>query len=100
MENFDPEVHIATTGTGIVPFFRSRTPEKESDVELRGGHAYSISKVDSKNERIILVNPYNTSRQMELTFSQFKRRFTLLFIARIDNAKLLKNMEHLGEEKS
>lgn len=93
LENFDPEIHIATVSTKrgvgrILGTYRARGTKKF----FVPGHAYSVSRVDPENKIITLANPWDTSKPIELTFDQFKDTFSALFAIRIDSAKLLKNM--------
>lgn len=111
LENFDPEIHIATA---VTKFFDRRTliakVAGKLGLSLEGqvkgayraeetlkffvpGHSYSISKVDRQKKIVTLANPWDTSKPIDLTFGQFKKTFCRLEAIRIDNAKLLKNME-------
>lgn len=99
LENFDPEVHIATASTKHGGrrsnwFLRAKGSEKF----LVPGHAYSISHVDTKKKMVILANPWDTSKPIELTFDQFKKNLSALKAIRIDNAKLLRNMKNVEEK--
>ncbi len=98
LENFDPEVHMATTSTkpdtsGIAG--RRRT--KKTLEFLVPNHAYSISSVDTEKKMVNLANPWDTSKPIELSFNQFKENFSAFNAIRIDSAKLLKSMK--GVEK-
>lgn len=94
LENFDPEVHMATVSTKHgVGIYRAKGTAKF----LVPGHAYSISSVDTEKKMVNLANPWDTSRPVELTFDQFKENFSALNAIRIDSAKLLKSMK--GVEK-
>lgn len=98
LENFDPEIHIATAATEhkTSEFFRIRGTRKY----LISGHAYSISSVDSQRKVVVLANPWDTSRPTELTFDQFKENFPNFLAVRIDSARLLKNMKSVVERKA
>lgn len=94
LENFDPEVHMATVSTKHgAGFYRAKGTAKF----LVSGHAYSVSSVDTEKKMVSLANPWNTSKPIELTFDQFKENFSTLNAIRIDSAKLLKSMR--GVEK-
>lgn len=98
LENFDPEVHMATVSTkrgvgNVTGFYRAKGTAKF----LVPGHAYSISSVDAENKRVSLANPWDTSKPIDMTFDQFKENFSGLKAIRIDSARLLKNMK--GVEK-
>lgn len=98
LENFDPEIHMATVSTkhgigNIAGFYKAKGNKKL----LVSGHAYSISDVDAKRKIISLANPWDTSEFINLTFDQFKENFSALNAIRIDSAKLLKSMR--GVEK-
>lgn len=98
LENFDPEVHMATVSTkhgvgNVTGFYRVK-----GTVEfLVSGHAYSISGVDTEKNMVNLANPWDTSEPIELSFDQFKENFSAFNAIRIDSAKLLKSMK--GVEK-
>lgn len=99
LENFDPEVHMATVSTkhGVgkaTGFYRVKGTLKF----LVPGHAYSISSVDTEKKMVNLSNPWNTSKPIELSFKQFKEKFSGFRAIRINSAKLLKNMEGVEEK--
>lgn len=101
LENFDPEVHIATAstkhvGAEAVPFYRAKGTMTKF---LLAGHAYSISDVDAEKKMINLANPWDTSKPMQLTFEQFKENFSGFNAIRIDSAKLLSSMRHVEKKK-
>ena len=94
LENFDPEVHMATVSTkhGVgkaTGFYRAKGTAKF----LVPGHAYSISGVDAEKKMVSLANPWDTSKPVELTFDQFKENFSAFNAIRIDSAKLLRSMK-------
>ena len=95
LENFDPEVHMATVSTkhNIAGFYRVKGTKKF----LVPGHAYSISSVDTEKKIVNLANPWDTSRPIDMTFEQFKENFSGFGAIRIDSARLLKSMK--GVEK-
>lgn len=98
LENFDPEVHMATVSTrhGVgkaTGFYRAKGTVKF----LIPGHAYSISSVDTEKKMVNLANPWDTSKPIELSFDQFKENFSAFNAIRIDSAKLLRSMK--GVEK-
>lgn len=99
LENFDPEIHMATvstkSGNGKTTGFYKATGTMKFLVR---SHAYSISGVDAENKVVILANPWNTSKPLKLTFEQFKESFSGFEAIRINSAKLLRNMK--GVEKS
>ncbi len=99
LENFDPEVHMATVSTkhgvgNITGFYRAKGTITKF---LAPGHAYSISAVDAEKKMVSLANPWDTSKPVELTFDQFKENFSGFRAIRIDSARLLRNMK--GVEK-
>lgn len=101
LENFDPEIHIATAATkhdagGVLGSYRAKGTIKS----FVPGHAYSVSEVNSENRTVTLANPWDTSEPIELTFDQFKETFSSFFAIRINSAKLLQNMEMVKEEKN
>ena len=102
LENFDPEVHMATVSTKhskigeIVGFYKAKGTTAKF---LVPGHAYSISGVDAEKKMVNLANPWDTSKPIELTFDQFKENFSGFNAIRIDSAKLLSSMRHVAEKK-
>ncbi|MEK7608848.1 MAG: hypothetical protein AAB495_04690 [Patescibacteria group bacterium] len=99
LENFDPEVHIATASTkhgvgGPAGFYKVEGAAKL----LAAGHAYSISSVDKEKRTVKIANPWNTSRPIELTFDQFKKSFSGLEAIRIDSYRLFRNMGRIVEK--
>lgn len=109
LENFDPEIHIATVSTKHVD--TSTLSGKITD-QLGGyraentlkffvpGHAYSVSGVDSEKKIITLANPWDTKKPNTLTFDQFKKTFSGLNAIRIDSTKLLAQMNNLSPATS
>lgn len=98
LENFDPEVHMATVSTkhgvgNVTGFYRAKGTAKF----LVPGHAYSISSVDAEKKMVSLANPWDTSKPIDMTFDQFKENFSGFKAIRIDSARLLKSMK--GVEK-
>ena len=99
LENFDPEIYMATVASGVTNnssyllYKGSVTGEP-----LVPDHTYSIAGVNAEEGTITLANPWNTSRPMEMSFDQFKERFSELNVVRIDNANLLLNMREVGRE--
>ena len=103
LENFDPEVHMATVSTKhskigeVVGFYKAKGTTAKF---LVPGHAYSISSVDAEKRMVNLANPWDTSKPIELTFDQFKENFSGFNAIRIDSAKLLSSMRHVAEKKA
>jgi hypothetical protein len=98
LENFDPEVHIATVSTKheVKGLYRIKDTKKEF---LVSGHAYSVSSVDREKKIISLANPWDTSKKpINFTFDQFKENFSAFRVIRIDSAKLLQNMKKVEEK--
>lgn len=94
LENYDPEVYIATASCLY------DDPKNILGNRVKGGlhyiysnHAYAISHVDSKKKQISIVNPWNTSKSIKLSFEQFKKIFGRLNAVRINSAKLLQNID-------
>jgi len=50
--------------------------EADNERMIRGSHAYSVYKIDKKNETISLINPWNTAQYVTLTFDEFKKYFS------------------------
>lgn len=96
LENFDPEVHIATVSTKhgvgkVTGFYRASGTVKF----FVPGHAYSISDIDTEKKTVSLANPWDTSKTIALTFDQFKKTFSGFQAIRIDSAKLLMRMKNV-----
>lgn len=94
LENFDPDVFVATVytkggGLRLKPGYRAKGTVKF----LAKRHAYSVSSVDRQEKTITLVNPWNTSKSLRFTFDQFKENFSGLGAVRINNSRLLKKMD-------
>lgn len=95
LENFDPEINMATVGT------RERRDKSEPKLfEVRGtnmslgrDHSYSITSVDWGNKEITLGNPWDTSKPIKMTIEQFKENFDTYRSIRVNSAKILKNMK-------
>ena len=99
LENFDPEIHMATVSSGVTSnsshllYKGSMTGEP-----LVRRHAYSIAGVNAEERTITIANPWDTLRPMEMSFDQFKENFSRIEVVRIDNANLLLNMREVGRE--
>jgi len=94
LENFDPEVHMATVST------KHEKGEALGFYKVKGaleflvpGHAYSISGVDREKRVVTVANPWNTAKPINLTFDQFKENFSGFEAIRIDSAKMLQSMK-------
>jgi hypothetical protein len=99
LENFDPEIHIATASTKHIGKGDSTSYKGKGTKEtFVSGHAYSISNVDSEHKKITLANPWDTAKPIELTFEQFKENFSGFEAIRIDSAKLLSNMRRVEKK--
>ena len=96
LENFDPEMHMATTvsDTGVID--DPRVPETGETLE--SDHVYSIAGVNAEEGTITLANPWDTSHPIEMSFDQFKEIFSHIGVVRIDNANLLLNMREADRE--
>lgn len=108
LENFDPEVHIATAGSKYTMDMETVGRKIISQLGFYKGkgtykffvpeHYYSILDVDPKNKIVKLANPWNTSKPIELTFDQFKGTFFGFEAIRVDSAKLLTNMQRIEQK--
>ena len=94
LENFDPEVHMATAST------KHKEDETVTFYKVKGtleflvsSHAYAISSIDREKRIVTVADPRNTSKPIKLTFDQFKENFYRFEAIRIDSAKLLQNMK-------
>ena len=107
LEGYDPETHIATATTKtttdslLSPIMKKTLgmyPAKNSLKFFAFNHAYSISDVDKKNKMITMANPWYTGIPIKLSFDEFKEEFGQISAVRINNAKLLQNMERVKEK--
>jgi len=98
LENLNPEVHIATAATmhDMEEVF-ARSQPRGTAVPLVSGHAYAVVGFDRDRKAVALVNPWDTSKTIELALDQFKKYFYHFEAVRIDNAKLLESMKALKE---
>jgi len=90
LENFNPELHIATLSTSHTTNFFYRA--KGTMHVLVKNHAYSISKVDKEAKLAYIHNPWNTKKTMVFTFDQLKENFENFRAIRIDSSRILSNM--------
>lgn len=103
LENFDPEIHMATVSTKhskigeAIGFYKARGMTAKF---LVPGHAYSIHSVDAEKRVVNLANPWDTSKPIKLTFDQFKENFSGFEAIRIDSANLLSSIIHVAEKKA
>lgn len=96
LEKFDPEIYIATAGTKPrIDKLTDLHRDKGTVKFLVPNHVYSITNVDKDKKIINLVNPWDTSKTINLTFDQFKNSFSDLEATRIDSRQILRNMERL-----
>lgn len=101
LENFDKDMHVATTSTRplkSLPFFRRNIGRLVGGAPFKGkdvlkyfftNHAYAVSEVNNKDKIITIVNPWNTRKPINLTFDQYKATFSDLQIAQFDANKLI-----------
>lgn len=100
LENFDPEIYIATAGTRHdVGKIRRSYLAKGTEQRLSFGHAYSITGADSEKKSVSLIDPNNPSKPIELSFDQFKESFSNLKAVRVDSANLLSNIKILPRKE-
>ena len=97
LESFDPEVYMATAGTGIYDDSLPGAPGTEE--LLVANHFYSITGVNAEERTITLANPWNTLRPMEMSFDHFKENFSNVGAVRVDNANLLLNMRKIDRKR-
>ncbi len=107
LKSFDPEIHIATAGSmgtdrstpkGWILDIVNSFKEDSGLAQILTGHEYSVSKVDPKKKIITIFDPHDTSKPIDLTFKEFKKKFSIISIARINSAKLLRNMDTITGE--
>lgn len=109
LNHFDPEFYIATTSTRHN--LRKSNNLNSALFQMTGlykgkgtlktfvpGHEYSVAGVDRERKIVTVVNPWDTTKPIELTFDQFKGTFSSLGMVRINSYELLKNTEYF--EKS
>ncbi len=98
LETFDSETHIATVNTNYGAGKLANVYRVEgTSTFLIPGHAYSLSAVDIQRKLVTVVNPWDTSKSIILSFDQFKENFSSLSAVRINNAKLLARMTKEGD---
>jgi len=107
LENFDPEVHIATAGTkhfdssSLMGALANKVGAYKGKGTMQffvPGHAYSVAAVDKEARTVTVTNPWNTANKILLTFEQFKGTFSSLSSIRVDNAKLIENMNKITRQ--
>ena len=87
-DSFDPDVFIATAGSK-----RGKGTYRVRGIKERlyTGHAYAITSVDKKHRKMVIVNPHNTSKEIIMSYSQFKQNFFSIDITRINHESLISN---------
>lgn len=102
LEQFDPNIHIMNASTrhlkpntleGVVTGAVGMYKGKGTGKLFVPGHAYSVARVNPKEKTMVLVNPWDTTKPIELTFDQFKGSFSAVSSVRINMQKMLGNME-------
>jgi hypothetical protein len=102
LENFDRDIHAATLSTKALrgmPLIRRGLGRLVGGVPYRGkgtlrhfftNHSYAVKSIDKENKTITIVNPWNTTKPIVMTFNQMKGTFSELCLARFDSNKLIK----------
>lgn len=60
-----------------------------------GGHAYSLDSVDKENKIIRVVNPWNTSKKIEIKFEDIGKAFAVMELGNIQMDKFLSNLQKI-----
>jgi len=70
--------HILTCSTPNIGLFKGYV-----DIQLKfiSGHSYAIDYIDAKNQKVGIVNPYNTHIVNEISWKDFKKYFDELYVA-------------------
>lgn len=100
LENFDPELFIATVGFTDITERCSEVETVEGKMKLYHYHSYAIDSVDCEKKTVAITNPWYPLKRFIFSFSQFKEAFTDIEAIRINHAKLLENMEVLEGNRS
>ena len=101
LNSFNPDTQMATVATKHVDTttLLGRIIKKTAGFHLfqgKGiqkyfvtGHAYSVSRVNQHSQTITVVNPWDTSKPIEMTFEQFKGTFSDISLVEVDTDKFL-----------
>lgn len=107
LENFNPDVDIATAATKSIDLntFMGKIVKKTVGAhmfKLKGlskyfftSHAYSISRVDTRLGLITVLDTWDTSKPIVMTFDQFKKVFSSISIAEINCTKMSEYIDGL-----
>ena len=101
LENFDPEIYVATAATKIKKAGSMGVYKVKGAFKfLVYSHAYSISNVDNQKKIVTMANPWNTAKPIHFTFDQFKKSFSVFRAIKVDSASLLLNMKGVEAKKT
>ena len=94
---FNRHVHIATAITyhelsAQKVNFKTKEVEEGGEVKMVTNHAYSVFDVDKEKEVVYLVNPWDTTKLISVSFYKFKE-LCGVDVARSNNTNLLQTME-------
>lgn len=82
----DPNNYIITASS----LFKKNKSDKDmykagtSDNKIAFGHAYNISKIDAKNKNVYIRNPWNTSKEICLSYDNFIKSFSDIEYAKLN----------------
>lgn len=103
LQEFNPEVSLVTVSSRhFTPgwwdkirrsfgFSGHRYRGTGTDRNFVKDHAYSLTRVDRKNGKVVLADPWDTSEPIELSLDQLRDNFEWVNAVRLDHARLLEN---------
>jgi len=96
LEHWNNDIYLATA----VPYIFTDKKIKIDGVKQKifPNHWYSIADIDSKRKVVIIGNPHDTSKPIELSFDQFKENFTAFRAVKINGVNLLKKLRRVEQE--
>lgn len=110
LNNFNPDVQMAAVGSRRVDqnTFWGQLIKKTIGFHFYKGkdtsryfvtnHAYAISHVNSKEQTITVINPWDTSKPIEMTFDQFKGTFSDITIIEVNSESMLQHLNNFKED--
>lgn len=106
LENFDPNTQVITLGSKRLQAIKNKvlrtfgkvigfTPYKgiKNNFLFITNHVYAIAEVDSEQQTIIIVNPWDVSKPVTLSFEDIKNDFSSLTVATFDGVKLVEALD-------
>jgi hypothetical protein len=75
LNSFDPDRHMLTLGSLV------NVPTRDyfiDNVHFQKGHAYVVPQVDPQNEAVMLINPFDSTRPLVISYGTMTRAFRVL----------------------